>query len=134
MLATLIERMAMRLAAAVVAAVGSVFILIGSYDMLSAWIGPGPAGLAMGAALLLVALCLMLLARVARQPRANTKSAEPSSMAALNAVHSFWKQHPLACMGLIGAAGLLLARRPKTLADIAAFAAQFLQPGAPPKS
>ncbi len=133
MFSGLIERTAMGLAAAITAAIGAVFVLIGSYDMLSAWIGPGPAGLAMGVGLLLAALCLALLNRSGHRPRTEAKP-EGMPLAVLPVIQAFWKERPFLCLGLIGAAGLILGRRPKTLADIAAVAAQFLQPGAPPKS
>lgn len=133
MFSTLIERTAMGLVAAVLAAIGAVFVLIGSFTLLSAWIQPGPAALAMGGSLLLVAMFLLLIGKMNRQPRVGAPPAQPSSLAALATIRAIWKQHPLACVGLIGAAGLLLARRPKTLTDLAAIAAQFLQPTQPPK-
>lgn len=133
MFASLIERTAMGLVAGVLAAIGAVFVLIGSFTLLSAWIQPGPAALAMGGALLLVATFLLLIGKINRQPHASAPAAHPSNFAALATIQAIWKQHPLACVGLIGAAGLLLARRPKTLTDLAAIAAQFLQPTQPPK-
>lgn len=133
MFAALIERTAMGLVAALIAAIGGVFLLVGSFTLLSAWIQPGPAALAMGAALLVVALCLVLIGRMKREARPGAERALPSQFAALAPFEAFWKQHPLACLGVIGALGLLLARRPKTLTDLAAIAAQFLQPAPPPK-
>lgn len=129
MFSRLIERTAMSLAVAILASIGAVFVLIGSFYYLSALIEPGPAGLAMGGALLLMALLLAALNRSRAQTRTEAK---PESMppAILPLMQTVWKERPLLCLGLISAAGLILARRPKTLTDIAAIVAQFLRPPA----
>lgn len=131
MFSQLIARTAMGLVAAFLAAIGCVLVGIGGYLYLANWIGPGPAALAMGAGLLLMAMILAAINRDQISPNA-AKVAHADPLAGLPLVQSFWKERPWLCMGLIGLFGLLLARRPKTLTDLAAIAAQFLAPS-PPK-
>lgn len=131
MVSQLIARTAMGLVAAFLAAMGCVLVGIGGYLYLAKWIGPGPAALAMGVGLLLMAMILAVINR-ARIGQTSEKSALANPLAGLSLVQGIWKERPWLCLGLFGLFGLMLARRPKTLTDLAALAAQLLAP-APPK-
>lgn len=131
MFSQLIARTAIGLAASFLAAIGCVLVGIGGYLYLARWIGPGPAALAMGAGLLLMAMILALINRAQTAPRSEIP-ALANTLAGLPLLKNAWKERPWLCLGVIGLFGLVLARRPKTLTDLAALAAQLLTP-VPPK-
>lgn len=131
MFSQLIARTAIGLAASFLAAIGCVLVGIGGYLYLARWIGPGPAALAMGAGLLLMAMILALINRAQTAPRSEIP-ALANTLAGLPLLKNAWKERPWLCLGVIGLVGLVLARRPKTLTDLAALAAQLLTP-VPPK-